>query len=54
MQSSARPEFAPLLDSLQLGGTGKTVALSFDLPPALLDTLMSLGQHRQGTLAPQQ
>lgn len=54
MQASARPEFASLLESLQLGGTGKTVALSFDLPPAMLDTLVSLGQHRQGTLAPQQ
>lgn len=54
MQTSARPEFASMLESLQLGGTGKTVALSFDLPPAMLDTLVSLGQHRQGTLAPQQ
>ena len=54
MQTSARPEFASLLESLQLGGTGKTVALSFDLPPAVLDTLVSLGQHRQGALAPQQ
>ena len=43
-----------MLESLQLGGTGKTVALSFDLPPAMLDALVSLGQHRHGTLAPQQ
>ncbi len=54
MQTSGRPEFASMLESLQLGGTGKTVALSFDLPPAMLDTLVSLGHPRQGTLAPQQ
>jgi hypothetical protein len=54
MQTSARPEFAPLLESLQLGGTGKSVALSFDLPPAVIDTLVSLGQHHQGALQPQQ
>ncbi len=54
MQTSSRPEFASLLESLQLGGTGKTVALSFDLPPAMLDALVSLGQQHQGTLAPQQ
>jgi len=54
MQTSARPELASMLESLQLGGTGKTVALSFDLPPAMLDALVSLGHSRQGTLAPTQ
>lgn len=54
MQTSSRPEFTTLVESLQLGGTGKTVALSFDLPPALIDTLVSLSSHRQGALAPQQ
>ena len=42
MQSSARPEFATLLQSLQLGGTGKSVSLSFDLPGSTIDALQSL------------
>ena len=33
-----------MLQSLQLGGTGKTVSLSFDLPDTALDALSNL--HR--------
>ena len=46
LQSSARPEIATLVESLQLGGTGTTVSLSFDLPATALDALSALG-HRQ-------
>lgn len=48
MQTSARPEFAAVLQSLQLSGTGKTVALSFDVPGSALDALHDLrGAERQ-------
>jgi len=47
IQGSARPEFATVLQSLQLGGTGKTVSLSFDVPPETLDALSGLG-HQHG------
>jgi len=39
LQASARPEFKAALDSVQLGGTGKTVTLSFTVPPSAFDLL---------------
>jgi hypothetical protein len=39
MQTSSKPELQPLLQSLQLGGAGKVVMLSFDLTPQILDIL---------------
>jgi hypothetical protein len=39
MQTGSKPELQPLLQSLQLGGGGKTVMLSFDLSPQILDLL---------------
>ncbi|MGE3507707.1 MAG: hypothetical protein AB7N65_02340 [Vicinamibacterales bacterium] len=39
MQTSARPELGSVLQSLQLGGVGETVTLSFDLTPSALDGL---------------
>ena len=39
LQASARPEVETLMRSLQIGGTGKTVALSFDVPSELLESL---------------
>ena len=39
MQAGSRPELQPLLQSLQLGGAGKMVMLSFDLSPQILDLL---------------
>jgi hypothetical protein len=39
MQTGSKPELQPLLESLQLGGTGKVVMLSFDLSPQMLDLL---------------
>jgi hypothetical protein len=37
-----KPELAPIMQSLQVSGTGNTVALSFEVPPALVDTLIEL------------
>jgi len=37
LQAGSRPEFQGLLQSLELGGAGKTVALSFDVPAQLVD-----------------
>jgi hypothetical protein len=42
LQASSHPELATVLQSLQLGGTGKTVSLSFDLPATALDALSNL------------
>jgi hypothetical protein len=39
MQGGSRPEMQVLLRSLDLGGTGTTVALSFELPAELFDAL---------------
>ncbi|MGQ0732614.1 MAG: hypothetical protein ACT4QD_03040 [Acidobacteriota bacterium] len=49
IQGEARPEFKVLVDSLQLTGEGRDVALSFTLPAELLDALEALsGQRRPG------
>jgi hypothetical protein len=42
MQAGSRPEFQTALRTLALGGTGTTVALSFDLPVELFDSLAGL------------
>jgi len=34
-----------LIQSFQLGGTGTTVSLSFDLPPAVIDALGAFAGH---------
>jgi hypothetical protein len=39
MQSQADPKIAALLQSLQLTGTGKTVALSFTVPAEIFDMI---------------
>jgi hypothetical protein len=44
MQASARPEIKSVVDSLQLTGDGKNVAVSFDLPSELFDALEALGK----------
>lgn len=52
MRSSSRPEFQTALDALQLGGTGDTVSLSFELPGAALDALVALRRLEQPASAP--
>jgi hypothetical protein len=38
-----------MMNSLQLGGDGKTVSLDFSLPSEVIDILGSIGrQHRRG------
>ena len=50
MRSSARPEFQAALDALQLGGTGTTVVLSFELPGAAIDALAALHSAAQPSI----
>ena len=37
LQSGGRPEFKGVVQSLELSGTGRTVALSFDVPRDVID-----------------
>jgi len=46
MQVGSKPELQALLQSLQLGGSGKLVNLSFELSPQMLDLLMRPGRQR--------
>jgi hypothetical protein len=39
LQANAHPELLPMLDSLQLGGSGKSVTLGFDVSPQMFDQL---------------
>ncbi len=49
LQANARPELNVMMDSLQLGGDGKTVSLAFSLPGEVIDMLGALGaNHRRG------
>lgn len=41
MQTASRPDVQPLLQSIQLGGSGQTVTLSLNLTPQTLDVLTS-------------
>ena len=50
MEAGSRPELQAVVQSLQLGGNGTTVALSFDLPAELFDLLGSIANgtaHKQ-------
>jgi hypothetical protein len=52
LQASSRPELLGLIQSFQLGGTGTTVSLSFDLPASVIDALAAFaGQNRGGRLS---
>jgi hypothetical protein len=44
LQAASRPELQPLLQSLELGGTDKTVALSFFVPPQAFEVLGKMGR----------
>lgn len=45
LQTRQNPQFTALLDSLQLGGEGKTVSLAFSVPPEMIDLLASMQQR---------
>jgi len=47
MQANTQPELQALLGSLQLSGTGKTVALSFQVPPQVIESLANARQRAE-------
>jgi hypothetical protein len=46
LQAGSRPELQTLVRSLELGGTGKTVAVTFSIPGAVLDAFIA--SHEAG------
>jgi hypothetical protein len=42
LQGGSRPEIQMMMQSLELGGTGKTVALSFDVPAEVFDAAAAM------------
>jgi hypothetical protein len=47
LQSGQHPEFADFLNSVQVSGDGKTVSLSFSLPPEMINVLGALRAERR-------
>lgn len=43
LQAGSAPQLATIIDSLQLGGEGKTVSLAFALPTEVIDMIGALG-----------
>lgn len=43
MQAGSKPEIKTMIDSLQLGGEGKTVSIGFTVPSELFDVLEAMG-----------
>src|SRR5919198_780101 len=46
MQAGSRPEMQAMMQSLELGGTGKTVALSFDVPSQVFDAVGAIAGQK--------
>ena len=46
MQAGSRPEMQAMMQSLELGGTGKTVALSFDVPSQVFDAIGAIAGQK--------
>lgn len=46
MQAGNKPEFGALINSLELGGQGKTVTLAFAVPPEMLDVVATMRKQR--------
>ena len=46
MQAGSRPDVQAMIQSLELGGTGKTVALSFSVPAQLFDAIAAFAPQR--------
>jgi hypothetical protein len=53
LQAGSRPEFQNVMQSLDLGGTGKTVSLSFDVPLQVFDAIAALSGRAHQRTAPQ-
>ena len=47
LQADGRPEMRSLVDSLQLGGEGRTVAVAFSVPVEAFDALEALSSKRR-------
>ncbi|HEY7287345.1 MAG TPA: hypothetical protein VH497_17970 [Vicinamibacterales bacterium] len=47
MQAGSRPDIQAMMQSLELSGTGKTVALSFTVPAAVFDVIGDVHKDRQ-------
>jgi hypothetical protein len=49
MQSGGKPELQAMVQSLELGGTGRTVALSFSVPAQVFDAvgMLKRGEHER-------
>jgi hypothetical protein len=45
MQAGSRPDVQAMMQSLELGGTGKTVALSFQVPAEVFDAVAAAAGH---------
>ena len=52
LQGGQHAQFRALTESLQLGGTGRTVSLSFSVPSELIDALAALHQQRRNPPVP--
>jgi hypothetical protein len=52
LQGGQRAEFTELINSLELGGTGKTVSIGFAVDPAMIDALGAMGLGRRGPRPP--
>ena len=52
LQGSREPAYKGMLDSVALSADGKSVSLSFDLTPAVLDLLTSSGNPARRQAAP--
>jgi hypothetical protein len=46
MQAGSRPDMQAMIQSLELGGTGKTVALSFAVPAEIFDAIAAFAPQR--------
>jgi hypothetical protein len=49
IQTGQRPEFADLMNSLELGGLGTTVSLSFSVPSEMIDALAAMHAQRRNS-----
>jgi hypothetical protein len=54
LQTSSKPEFQRFVQSLELSGTGRTVALSLDVPSQVFDAIGALAAPAPSPSKPQQ
>jgi hypothetical protein len=54
MQAGSKPEMKTMVESLQLSGEGKNVAISFSVPSELFDMLESMANEHHRQIAPKQ